>query len=257
MLIKYFYYISKNKLDIIEPQIQTAPFELSQISPKFEIAGMSFGVDVQSQRNGSSVQRLLSVLSRMAKKKLLISTKDVSQFRKLAFYHDEADWLHGRFVIKTKQGLEETTPVDCYYLWRLWNDSIILLIGSKENIVGNVGVDTEVKGSSTMGAVERLSAYLESEFMVDETQHEHWLHDSLRRRVNGLSLAEFCVNYLTDLPQAKLNLVFWVMREYDFDRKSDLPGWITTIAKMPYVQQVRLEKCRRVYVGSPLYTALA
>jgi hypothetical protein len=261
MSIKYFYYISKTKIDIIEAQVQATPFALSEISPKVEIAGVSMGMDLKSQQNDNLIKRTLSLLNAMEKKRLVRPIVDVTDLDNLAFYHDEAVWFSGMFSFKRSDmfshDYKDATLLDCYLLWRIWGDSIIFLAGSAQNVLGNLAIDGGIVLPQTLTLLDSFFRFVEQLTRIEETGETPQYTMEHSRHPGGLRFANFCVEYLSELPQRRLDTVFWLLEKSDFDHRADLPRWFAnTIKKLPHKQQAHLERCRRVYVGTPLYTSL-
>lgn len=74
----------------------------------------------------------------------------------------------------------------------------------------------------------------------------------------ALSLGILCLKYLSRLPQSRVDTVFKVFFEDSLEVPEDLPKWFSTLSGISedLVAQLGLEKYRRVYIGSPIYTAL-
>lgn len=292
MDIKYFYYISKTKVDMLEAQVRPRRIKLPGISPKVEIAGLSLSADIKSQENNNLVQRLISLIASMRKKDVLKSLDDCTVINTSIFYHDQSKWRSGLFSFRGRSSAESPgTRLVSYFTWKPWYNSIIILTGSPINILEEKVVEEGVFCLGSTSGWGTILNFVERTFRADEVSYirngpiplpHHNLdyipilekgitvNDEQASRFDfhskwwdvdatALELGLFCITHLIRLPQYKIDTAFKVFRRLDFKRRVDLPIWIEVLNKIPRDsgwEKSDLEKCHSIFIGSPLYTAL-
>lgn len=285
--LKHFHYISKMKIDILEPQLNKALFSF-ELHPKIELPGFSLEVDAQKAPAGSGqVQRLLPLLNKLKKSRLLKSLEEVTSLDPKIYYGDEGEWYHGLFSFKDET---DSTRVILYLLWRFWKDAILLLAGSPLNILGENIIREGVTCDGTSGTFESIYKFANQNLKTDETtairtggtdrdviQTElksipwvAWDTSAFQERTqpllvqltaspSPLALGILCVQYLNRLPQEEISTVFKLYRKLPFRRSAELPFWVTEVLKNPSLNNEMKNQffhCKTIYIGSPLYTAL-
>ena len=129
--MKYFYYISKPKVDMLKAQIGTAGFSLASISSKLGLGAASVSLTAERQAQ-SLVGDTLSLVKALEKRKALKPSYDLPRLNASDFYHDQGTWKSGLFKFDSICD----QPTVTYALWRVLKGSLILLIGSPNNILG-------------------------------------------------------------------------------------------------------------------------
>lgn len=290
---KYFYYISKSKVAMLLPQLKGRR-RISRFSPKVEVAGLSVSIDIASQQDSDLIGETLSLVAMLRKSKMLKSLDGVHRLNTNDFYHDNSTWFSGLFYFSNYGGV----IVASYMLWRHWNDTIVLLIGSPLNILGEKVIRDGVFSPSTNGTWPEFLDFVRQALSTDENpfirsgyhisewhervfgdipliKNHEWVravaelpkgsdfdemfeHGYNSSQVGAVDLGLFCIKYLSKLPQERVDTVFKIFKELEFRRREDLPRWVSELKKLSgYDDRGDFVKCKGVYVGSPLYTALA
>jgi hypothetical protein len=278
MKIKYFYYISKTKVDMLLDQVHRRHIKLPSISPKIEFAGLSFGVEVESQVNGSLIQDTLSLVKSLEKERLIKELRDCSTLDTTAFYHDDGLWLSGLFSF----GAIFHVLVTTYLMWTQHKDSMIILVGSPLHILGEKVVREGVFTPSTGRAQLELMKFVENHFKTDaeclvrRSTHMDYEIEAERKRAyeqglfanslrdfyvitseetDPVSLGLFCLRHVQRLPQSRVDTVFKVFRRYDLSPIQETDSIGESLNRQ--AEQVNLWNYTTIYLGSPIYTALA
>jgi len=275
--LKYFYYISKNKVEMLGAQISGKGPEGA--SPQRNEVGTAAGKLVKDTE---------AVIAGLAGAGLLPDLHAVDQISPSKFYRDTGEWRSGLFAMNWMGD----TPTVVYALYRSLKDALILLVGSPNNILGDKVVSSEyfVPGSSgaqidileyvaemfkvdepvavTEGRItrygyrgkmpERSSSPILNPFRDDDTLHRHdrprgprFMH-VIDEDEKGLSLATLCLSQLSQLPTARMDLAFRIFSRHPIsipNDQYDREYW----ARFP---ELEIDRYKAVYLGSPIYTAL-
>lgn len=287
---KYYYYISKNKLDMLEPQLG-GRFPQAEVTPKIDLPGLSLSVQVKGKSaEDSTVKRLLALVEKMKRKKLITALPTGKALENSHFYADQSTWYHGLYAFSAPLGLgDESVRVISYLLWKPWNDGIIFLTGSPQSVLGDTTVRESVQVYQTTGTWSSIFNFASNILRTDEQNFVGasdkavpvadkvetdiaWVDwkandTGLKKEVlpveisaspGALAIGILCVRYLSRLPQENVDLVFQVFRSLPFVRRTDLPRWANELINFsetrPELKQM-LWRCKTIYVGSPLYTA--
>jgi len=279
---KNFYYISQAKVELLKPQLGPT-FSLPEISPKIELPGFGLGVDFKSTAPDKSLVRSLL--------KLLRPLAETQEMESNIYYTDTAEWYNGLFAFKGALGLgDEPVRVISYLLWRPWNNAILLLAGSPQHILGEAIVREGVYVYGTSGTLASILSFAlqtleagEPNLVGDGPQRpvahpsaetlpwlkldpatldvsEEILPPELPAASEALATGLMCVHYFSRLPKSCLELAFTPFRRLNFNRQADLPRWASELLNAPGLPDSLIDffwKCRAIYIGSPLYTALA
>lgn len=272
---------------MLEPQLLKT--RLPKITPTIKVPG----VDVQIQALDSQIGniltgRLLRVVESLKKADQLKQLDQLSELRNGIFYQDQNTWHSGLFSFKGSESLH-AGPLRAvsYLLWRSWNDSIILLAGSPLNILGERNVRDGLWAGGTSGTWQVMLEFASSCLRSDEealvavgTERKHSGHESVKwadlnsasfdesdeympmemsQTADALTIATLCVRFLSRLPRSRVETAFTVFNELEMKRRVSLPAWTRTLLETPALDpNLRnvLMKCKKVYIGSPLYTAI-
>jgi hypothetical protein len=264
MCVRYFYYISESKVEMLKNQVERR-FALPEISPKIGIGGFSLGIDYKG-RDGTKigiVKETVSLLKRLTKLKMVLPLEGAQELDTSSFYHDEDVWFHGLYSLRASGLFEkrhEEEYVITYVLWRTVGQRIFLLLGSPLNVIGKKRVKEGIQlRESTIGILEtviqeeflRTIHSLEDadpneiysvkthasdpRFIIEVQGREFEGHDRRLGVTRGTVLAAFCFGPLRKLPQTQIETVF----------------------KVFYTFPVSSPEYNILYLGSPLYTALS
>jgi len=221
MTPKYFHYISKAKVDMLLAQVRRRPLGLLSFSPKIEFAGISLGADLKSEANKGLVTDTLRLLKTLKRQRAITAVDAERKLDSRNFYHSEDMWRHGCFYFATLPSFTVT-----YLLWRTYNQSVVLLAGSPENIIGQINIRDGVHIASTGEAMETLGSEdflraIEQDEPTRSTAYEpdfddgilseniDWLHMT-HVKSNAAPMAMFCFRHLTRLTEMRVETVFKV-----------------------------------------------
>ncbi len=257
MTFKYFYYISETKINLIQAQLYSG-VGVSEIIPKIEFGGFGASIGLKPSQDDNVVKQIVNLLNQMTKRNLLIPLSSVGSSINAIneFYKDESEWRSGIISHRSVDGQNDRdlfTFFDAYVLWRIYGETLVLLLGSPSNIVGEHNSNEKIYRATTF---MRIDAFLKTIGDIT-TNVEHAAPNSwnVEKYPNAATLAGFCLDNL-DFPKIKIDLAFKVFQRLDFNTPKDLPFWFRHVKKLPEDEQKEFEKCRAVCVGSPLYTAL-
>ncbi len=288
---KTFYYISQAKIEQLRPQLGPT-INLPEISPRIELPGIGVGVDLKLAGSDKNLVRsLLELLKRMKARQLLRPLADAQELEGNLYYTDTAEWYNGLFAFKGGLGLgDEPVRVISYLLWRPWKDAILLLAGSPQHVLGEAIVREGVYVYGTSGTLASILSFASQTLETDEPNlvgagpqrpaahpglealpwlaldpatmdaSDASLPPELPAASEALATGLMCVHYFSRLPKSRLELAFIPFRRLSFHRQADLPRWASELLNVPALPDSLIDffwKCRAIYVGSPLYTALA
>jgi hypothetical protein len=284
---KYFYYISPAKLDMLEPQLRKSVFP--KITPTFKVPG----VEVQVQAGGSQTVstltgRLLQVRDALKKTGQLEDIHKANGLRNGVFYQDQDMWHSGLFSFKGTASLQAgSLRAVSYLLWRPWNDAIILLAGSPLNVLGEKNIREGLWAGGTSGTWQWMLEFASTCLKTDENvlvavgkkqkqeaypavewvdwnpagmnEQDQDMPMEMSETPDALSIAILCVRYLSRLPLTKVDTAFTIFNDLEMKRRVNLPVWTRALLETPGLDSnLRnvLLKCKKIYIGSPLYTAI-
>lgn len=280
MNTKYFYYISKTKVDMLLSQLRRSKLAIPKITPKVGVAGIEIEAEISSQARQGLIRDTVSLLTLMTKRKLIKELAEDPAINTRSYWHDESTWFNGLFLFRVEVDLAT------YFLWKVFQDAIILLIGSPQNILGEKIVRDGVQIPGTSGMYDQILRFVDRNIQpddivlaTDKRYQDHpyyeWLNlpsvvlelasdaifldefESLPSSSKALSLGFLCLKHLIGLPQSEIDTVFRLFQEYDLEHPRDLLNWGSVLGGFPHItEQLKLVDVRRVFVGSPIYTAL-
>jgi hypothetical protein len=294
MNIKYYYYISKNKVDMLLGQLKRHSWLSSlKITPKLTTPVIGIETEVNRSTRESLTNDTILLIDSLEQQKMLRHLSNDAPIESDPFWQDEDVWAHGLFTFRTFSAPNTVT----YFLWKIHQDSIILLLGSPLNILGATTIQDGVSILGSSGAWHTLLDFINTEMQTGEnvlvvdknsfdsehngmklpkakiqidSQYWNWKPDNdipipinmLFRHLsdsNGLAVGAFCLRYLNRLPRGKIETVFKIYQVADLERPKDLPKWIKEIEDFPEIagfEKSKLERIRSIYIGSPIYVAL-
>lgn len=138
--VRFYYYISKQKTEMLAAQLQTSPVVpnaslVSQVAALFEFMKENCYVKPFSAFNS-----------------------DTS-----SFYIDKGEWRHGLFGFNATR-----KEIVSYFLWKVVDSTLILLVGSPNNILGESVVRSGIFVPGTSGALLSVLDFVRSELKTDE-----------------------------------------------------------------------------------------
>jgi hypothetical protein len=147
--IKYFYYISMNKIDVLSPQMLKWRFSLPKITPKVGAFGVSVEAQVETKGDPNLVRRTTKLLHRMHKSNSVLQVNVDHDAPTSKFFFANNVWRHGLFYFKggtpsiwygrtaQTESKEDILVVSViYFAWTMIEDTLIILVGSPSNILG-------------------------------------------------------------------------------------------------------------------------
>ena len=322
--LKYFHYISRNKVEMLLPQVRRGALAATA-AQKVSLSEIADVSECNSRNNPELITQLQELVAGLEKNKLILDISTNDPPKKGAFARCMRKWRHGLFYFKggvptfwgASKNEELLILTVIYVAWTRLGDAIILLVGSPNNILGEKVAPEGVFMPGTGGVEESVRTLLNS-LRTDEPiaamREEHRLggdiaipeitlgseqrytdeYGSERMPLPGfepdwfsLSLAQFCIGYLANLPEASIETIFRVLStnesindnfQLDVEQFADkdledTPRWMDDSADYikDYIKQkddewrkikeqsakAQLSGISRVIFGSPIYTALA
>lgn len=286
--LRTYRYISKTKLGVLEAQLRRRwKWVLEAPTPAGGRAVLESHADPQ-EGAGDLVRRAEWLTKKMRQKHYIVPLDHQDGLVTSTYYEDKFEWFEGLYAFQGDISLEAgTTQLVSYLLWRRWRNSIILLAGSPENVLGERVVRDGVWAYGTTGTWGAVKAFAERNLRTDEwnvvgvsgvssteegsefpwiewdagslpddsdtSPQELWAVHTPR----ALALATLCVGYLAELPQRKINSTFQITDVLDLALSGQLPDWVETnlAAKHRGNELFKLIRgCEKVYLGSPLHT---
>jgi hypothetical protein len=212
--LKFFYYISRQKIEQIRSQL-----------------GL---VDAVNQQTDLPRQTLESV-AELEKRGQITSMDEGTPLESGAFLRSISSWRHGIFYFRS--ALDDHTAAT-YVVWRECGRSLILLVGSPNNILGEQIAREGLIVPGSSGALSEIFALLEL-IGTEEPQYiesgpgpavkihggheEHygvcWQY-TFGARSRALSLATLCFGYFGALPQARIEVLFRLFSKHSSKKAS-------------------------------------
>lgn len=290
--MKYFYYISKTKVEMLQAQVDKPKFSISSISSKLGFGPASVTVAAEKQ-NHTLVANTLKLLKTLENSRSIRPSDSLSKLDTAHFYHDQGIWKSGLFTFDSWCN----NPTVIYALWRELERALILLVGSPNNILGDKIVVGDYFVPGTSGAHLAILKYVGNVLCTDELvavrtgpsetygrnvpvpelsnskiilPKSFESRKQLQRRnleeeddlycheERGLTLGCLCLRQLKVLPESHLDLVFRMFSTYDIPNEDEVErfGSWKPEERLAKARTLGLFKYDRVYLGSPVYTAL-
>jgi hypothetical protein len=271
--MKYFYYISKDKVEMLLSQIQYRSFWMSNLR-KIQIAGFGFGAEAENNNNRNIFQKALVLKKRLEKTRKLMDLDEIPLLNTECFFLDHNPWRSGLFSFSGGDYYSKV-GVATYLLWRAYYGSIILLIGSPSNILGEKIVRDGISIPGSVGAMEQVVRFVqdlvklngeslaalpghkpyffskvsktEIDFEAKEVRPNPFLYASayLSPNPNPVRLGLFCLEYLNNLPESRIETIFKIFKVLNIDHN-----------QRGLSNHVHLRKFNRICIGSPIYTTI-
>jgi len=281
-----FFYISKTRIEMLQPQLGSKlPL------PDLKISGYGLELNFKNSPAGDNVTRHLLDLIRKMKKHRLVTLLSAADFLETSkYYEDKGKWFNGLFSLNGNvDSSDKPEMVITYLLWRYWKDAIVLLAGSPMNVLGENTPRTGVRCQGTSGTWATVLKFAETYFRTDETNFVEVTGKSVSNgsrsedfavmnwdpqicddsdivvplevfsNTSGLAIAVFCVRYLSRLQKDVIDTIFIISKRMELKERPDLPAWARELLNRIRERDDQIDsfrKCKRVYIGSPLYTAV-
>jgi hypothetical protein len=200
--LKYFYYISRQKVEQIRSQL---------------------GLVDTLDRQTDLPRQVLESVAELEKRGQITNMDQGARLESGVFFRSISSWKHGLYYFSS--ALDSHTAAT-YVAWRECGRSLILQVGSPNNILGEQVAREGLIVPGTSGALSEIFALLDS-MRAEERQYvdsregpavrtqggheEHygvcWQY-AFGARSRALSLATLCFGYFGTLPQARLEVLF-------------------------------------------------
>jgi hypothetical protein len=276
---------------------------LVQAQSKTCLFWISIGADIEKRHDSALVNQLNELLEKLDKEKLIHELHDGASLDDGSYWHSKATWRHGLFYFKggipkswRERSKDEALITSVIYVaWTTIGNAIVLLVGSPNNVLGGKVAPEGIFIPGTSGAVDDVRALVDSlrtdeldtviytkrweeELANDipadiEIGSEHRYIDRSPIPLPGsdtdsypLSLAQFCLNYFSSLPQTRLETVFRVLSVHmskcnnfllDLEKYSEQRKYGDWTELRRVAAKNGLGSFSKVLLCSPIYTALA
>jgi hypothetical protein len=284
--MKEYLYISRRKIDALASQYRRP--RLPNLRFSLGLPGGRVSMEaVGGHGNVSLVKRTREVAEVLRRKGYLRDLPSEGPLDESVYLIDTSHWRHGLFSFGGDFSLEDGSGrVLTFVLWRPWNDGLLLLAGSPENVLGE---QTERDGiwaygtSGTWDAVLHFAEAVLSPGLSASRQasvpSEMW--KAVRGRVfpagerpgseerevfppellvcpRGVALAVMCLRFLSGLQSSSVETAFRVVERLPVSNRSNPPEWVVKALAVGAGGSDRLrsfQRCQAVYIGTPLYVA--
>jgi hypothetical protein len=266
---KYFRYISKSKVDMLANQYQISKANITDVKPKISFLGFEFEVGFGSQLSNtdSLIPKTIQLFKELAKDELVKPLNNSSELSTTLFYEDTDFWHNGIIAWEAKD--DDETPqlrpmFDAYFAMKVMGDSLILLIGSLPNIIGNTNADSRqiVYTMSTELIFEKILRNSIRE-VVEAEQSKKTISDDVFTKREGagvIKLATFCLRKKYELPKMKLNTTFKIFHQTKVRKIIGKLAQLDSViinSLLNSAKDAGVFEFSNFYIGSPIYTARA
>lgn len=286
---KYYFYISKDKVAMLSRQVfhNSGLSNLFSLKPKVNLFGIEVETEISRKAlENDDVKALSRLYSKMRKDGLITSLEQRTSLETGIFFEDEGEWFNGLYVFRSHP------DVITYFVWRVWNDSLILLVGSPSNIIGEKTVNAGVWAPGTNFVWQEVLNFINRDVAPDEVilstptfeskdvVAARWLED----QVNNSGLQKEPIVLSTDgdyrgvasdilgehslgsMGARDLSIATLCFKYLARLQKSKIDLVFRLFSKIDFSESARLKlkgdlniditSLRSIYIGSPLYTAL-
>jgi hypothetical protein len=280
--MRQFLYVSRTKVEVLEADLSR--WRRPRVSAAVSVPGVRFNITPPA--GDPDLYRRANVLIRnMERRKHIVPMPEDGQLRNSCFYRDQSGWAQGLYSFKGDFSLDgDGARVVTYLLWRCWQDSIILLAGSPENVLGERVIRGGIWAYGTTGTWATLLHFAEAALHTDETNivgiaspsdrpeagdlrwmdpdivqadiQEEPLPSEMIDSPRAVALGALCLGRLSNLPTGQIETAFRVFQRLPLTLRGDIPSWVAELLTESRDKVDVLRQCKMIYVGSPLYTAL-
>ena len=161
--MKYYYYISKTKLEMFINQVKK--YKLPGFNIKFSVPGVDLDIKDGNIKIENAISNLNKVIKKMYKENIIKNISNISTKTNSDFIIDNSNWHHGIFYFSTQY----CGTIATYLLWKKMDNALFFLVGSPNNITGEKIVNDGVFISGTSGAYLQILDFINTTIKSDET----------------------------------------------------------------------------------------
>lgn len=279
-----FTYVSQSKVDVLEADLSR--WRSPQVTATVSVAGVvQLGVAPPAAAP-DLYRRTNALIRKMERRNLMVPLPPSGELDVAGYYRDQSEWMQGLYSLKGDLSLDDDSArVVTFLLWRRWQNSIILLIGSPQNVLGEQVAHGGAWAYGTTGTWDTLLHFAETTLRTDEanlvgvappadrpqagdlkwlepgeimgTVEEQPLPEEMIDSPRALALAALCLGRLSGLPASHTDTGFRLLQRLPLTLRGEVPSWVTELLGQQggRVKLDILRQCKMIYVGSPLYTA--
>lgn len=278
-----FIYVSTSKVDVLEADLSR--WRTPQVTATVSVPGVQFGIAPPAD-SPDLYRRTNALIRKMERRNRMVPLPESGELDVSGFYRDQSDWMQGLYSFKGDFSLDgDDVRVVTYLLWRRWQDSIILLVGSPQNVLGEQLVHGGAWAYGTTGTWTTLLHFAETTLRTDEANLVRVAPSASRPQSGGLTwvepgeikgeadeqplpaemmdsprslaLASLCLGQLSRLPESHIDTAFRLFQRLPLALRGEVPSWVTVLlgSEGGRVKLDILRRCKMIYVGSPLYAA--
>jgi hypothetical protein len=288
VIVRQLYYISATKTEALEAELGGGRRWLRRAEFTGGIGVASTKIEAKLPGNPANIlHRVGRLTRRMEKQGAMTPLPSAGSLTAGPYYRDEAEWAHGLFAFESDFGLGKETRIVTYLMWRRWTDSLILLVGSPNNVLGEKVVREGVWAYGTSGTWTTVLRFAEHALRTDEPNlvgaetteaadrppdlawapidsaftrsRERAAPTELWSSGSALALGTLCLGPLSRLPATRVDTAFRIFQRFELSLRANVPDWASEMIRKhrgTLDATEYLRNCRAVYVGSPLFAAL-
>ncbi len=201
----------------------------------------------------------------LKKSKLLVDLNSFDgELKTDIFYTDKSKWNSGLFAWRSQ------LSDGAYVMFKTVNDSMVLLIGSANHLLGEGKTSERIAiGTTTSYLIFGFLPYLMATYTeADEkiiNPSDNWtIPKYLDTETYPLVLGSYCLDKIQNrFPLKSVNLVFTLYEHYEIGKtlsqeniSDEARDWQNLISEIGVGDSQNLKRFNHLYVGSPLYSAL-
>ncbi|HEX4830067.1 MAG TPA: hypothetical protein VH478_03125 [Trebonia sp.] len=161
-----FTYVSRSKVDVLEADLSR--WRSPQVTATVSVPGVQLGVAPPADAP-DLYRRANALIKKMERRGRMVPQPESGDLDVTAFYRDQSAWAQGLYSFKGDFSLDgDDARVVTYLLWRRWQDAIIVLVGSPQNVLGERLEHGGVWSYGTTGSWTTLLHFAESVLRTDE-----------------------------------------------------------------------------------------
>ena len=231
-----------------------------------------------------TVADCLMVIERLNEHKLVAAFDDHTSIAAGTFYSSSGTWRVGLFCF---QAFGSAAAV-AYFAWRRFDSTLVLLAGSPDNVIGRRvaqdGISIRRTGDIMQSLEPSIRDIMTSEEVspakglprrrvyvqpLDENRRIEQRRNRIYTNIPLATLSLFCLRDLATLPEMNIETVFRIYRQsaHHGDALADLEAenaagraeypTLFDEQSLTTARTLGLAGIRHIYVGSPLYVAIA
>lgn len=266
-------------------QLLKKGFKFPDISPKITVPGFEATFNIQGKEDKQQddlYRKAQIVLSTMEKTNSIKALQYQEPYIKF-FNHDKDKWHCGILAEDffpsyheqngNKENFEHQRSIEGAYInFKIHRDSLILLIGSSNHLIGESDYHLDSTMPSRPMGTNRLLFNVPQFIQAYEKYDGWWASKSAPIRYPSsagycLSLSEICLRKFVEYPESELEILFMLYQKFDLrktarelsrdiSREDSIVMESTRHWLESKVSKTDMLKFRYLYIGSPIYTAL-